>query len=107
MIFVPNPIPRDAREPPALTCCINVRDHPMATSCGQRGGLLVAAAIERELDRRCLDIGFSVIRCHGRCSRGPAVKLSPGDTWFLGVQLEDVARLVEIAQQHIAGRRLS
>lgn len=86
-----------------LTVCVNVRpEDGISVSCGPRGGADIAAGIEAEIGRRGLAIEVETIRCLGLCQRGPNVRLAPGNSWFHGVRVSDVAELVDQVAAHLS-----
>lgn len=87
----------------SVTVCINERPPSgiVTVSCGPRGGFAIAAAIEAELARRRLPVRFATIKCLGLCEDGPNVRLTPSNSWFHGVRVEDVGRLVDRVEAQI------
>ena len=96
-------LPADSMGPATLTVCVNMRpDNGISVSCGPRGGNDIAEAVRREVASRDLEIEVTTIRCLGLCQRGPNVRLAPGNSWFHGVRIGDVAELVTRAAGHMA-----
>ena len=83
------------RHPTNLLACVNRRFRSDQPSCAARGSSAIADAIEAGIRVRRIALDFERIRCLGQCDRGPALRLAPGGRFFLGVTLEDVARLLD------------
>ncbi len=77
-----------------VTVCINRRANPDAPSCGARGGVEIADALEAAIASRGLPVRLERFKCLGQCERGPNVKLSPGGDFCYGVTLEKLPQLL-------------
>lgn len=64
-------------------------------SCGARGGIEIAQALETEILSRGLPVALERFNCLGLCEQGPNLKLSPGGEFWHDVRLEDVPLLVD------------
>jgi (2Fe-2S) ferredoxin len=78
-----------------VTVCVNYRVNPDAPSCGARGGVEIAAALEAAIAERGLPVAVERFNCLGQCNFGPNLKLSPGGEFCQGVRLEDLPQLLE------------
>ncbi|QDR80094.1 NADH-quinone oxidoreductase subunit NuoF [Sporomusa termitida] len=67
------------------------------TGCVSSGSKKVEAAFQQELAKKGLDKEVKIIEtgCHGFCEMGPLVIIYPEGTFYVRVQEEDVAELVE------------
>ena len=67
------------------------------TGCVSSGSKKVEAAFQQELVKKGLDKEVKIIEtgCHGFCEMGPLVIIYPEGTFYVRVQEEDVAELVE------------
>lgn len=77
-----------------------IKNHIMVccgTGCTASGAKLVTEAFERELDRFGLNksVDLVITGCHGFCEMGPLVIVYPQDIFYVRVQPEDVAEIVE------------
>ncbi|MFY9268360.1 MAG: (2Fe-2S) ferredoxin domain-containing protein [Candidatus Manganitrophaceae bacterium] len=73
--------------------------HPRG-SCGEKASRELVTAFYSEMEKHELfgQILVTESSCLGPCSIGPNVVIYPDGTWYRGVQLNDVA---EIMQEHI------
>jgi (2Fe-2S) ferredoxin len=103
------PMPENFSGTIGVTVCVNERPPTgiVTVSCGPRGGLAIAAAIEAELKRRGIAARFTTIKCLGLCEKGPNVRLTPSNSWFHGVHESDVAAIVDIVEDQRRGRPAS
>jgi (2Fe-2S) ferredoxin len=77
------------------------RQAPNPNSCGNRGGLEIAAKLEREFADAGLIVPVERIGCLGACLKGPNVQLQPeGKSWH-GVCSDDVHEIVAHIKHHI------
>ena len=65
--------------PTKVLICVNRRFQSGEPSCAARGSLEIAEAIERGVLERNIDIAVERFICFGQCTKGPTVKLAPGD----------------------------
>lgn len=67
------------------------------TGCTSSGALPLVEALERELERFGLNktVDVVVTGCHGFCEMGPLVVVYPQDYFYVRVQAEDAAEIVE------------
>ena len=67
------------------------------TGCSAFGSTAVQEAFEAEIERRGIAETVSVKRtgCHGFCEQGPVVVILPEKVFYPGVQVDDVAEIVE------------
>src|SRR3989338_1372057 len=78
-----------------VTVCINHRTNPDTPSCGARGGVEIAQALEVAIAGRGLPVAIERFKCLGLCERGPNLKLSPGGEFCHGVRIGDLPQLLE------------
>lgn len=85
-----------ARERPrAIAICVNRRYGVDRPSCGGRGSLEIADAIEAGVRERRIDIAVERIVCFGRCSEGPNFRYLPGGAFTTGFSITEVAALLD------------
>ena len=89
---------------PSLLMCINRRYRSDQSSCAARGGLKVAKAMEDGIRRRRIALATERLCCLGQCTVGPAMRLTPGAEYFLGVTLADVPRLLDRLEREFGTR---
>ncbi len=89
--------PRSAERsgPLTLTVCVNVRDETVVKCCGRHGGIEIAAALREAVLARSLPVEVQTIQCLGMCARGPNARLSPSNSWFHAIELDDIPAVVE------------
>lgn len=80
--------------PNTLLICINRRFRSGEPSCAARGSLAIADALEQGVRERRIDIEVKRIVCLGQCTKGPTVKMAPGE-FVLGTTLEMVDGILE------------
>lgn len=85
-----SPAPR----PRTLLICVNRRFKSSEPSCAARGSVPVADAIENGIRERRIAIAVERIVCLGQCTKGPTVKLVPGE-FILGTTLEMVPDILD------------
>ena len=78
-----------------VTVCINRRASPDTPSCGARGGLQIADALEAAIAAQGLPVRLERFKCLWQCERGPNIKLSPGGEFCNGVTLEDLPQVLQ------------
>lgn len=72
-------------------------------SCGARGGVEIADALESAIAAQSLPIRLERFKCLGLCERGPNVKLSPGGEFCHGIQMDQLQHLLEKIAQFAKG----
>ena len=65
--------------PKTILICVNRRFKADEPSCAARGSIAIAEVIESGVRDRRIDIAVERFICFGQCTKGPAVKLAPGD----------------------------
>lgn len=80
--------------PKKVLTCVNRRFHSGEPSCATRGSLAIAEAIEEGVRERRIDIVAERYVCFGQCTKGPTVKLVPGD-FILGTTLDMVDGILD------------
>ena len=75
--------------------CINRRYRSDQSSCAARGSLKVAKAMDDGIRHRRIALATEHLHCLGQCTKGPAMRLTPGGEYFLGVTLADVPGLLD------------
>lgn len=76
--------------------CINQRQ-PNEVCCAQRDSEAIAAALKERIKARGLSrvVRVSKSGCQDLCAKGPNVMVFPDDTWYHGVSLHDVQRIID------------
>ncbi len=80
--------------PKTILICVNRRFDSDEPSCAARGSFAIAEAIERGVRDRRIDIAVERFICFGQCTKGPTVKLAPGD-FILGTTPDMVAGILD------------
>ncbi len=80
--------------PKTILICVNRRFDGDEPSCAARGSVAIAEAIERGVRDRRIDIAVERFICFGQCTKGPTVKLAPGD-FILGTTPDMVAGILD------------
>lgn len=80
--------------PEKVLICVNRRFMTGEPSCAARGGFAIAEAIEDGVRQRNIDIAVERFICFGQCTKGPTVKLTPGD-FILGTTLDMVDGILD------------
>ena len=80
--------------------CNNERKNNERRSCGEQHGLELVAAFKKQLNYKKLPLQIRAQKCGclGICDFGPTVAIYPEGTFYVNVQLNDVAEIIE---QHI------
>ena len=65
--------------PTTILICVNRRFKADEPSCAARGSFAIAEGIEKGVRERGIDIVVERFICFGQCTKGPTVKLAPGD----------------------------
>jgi (2Fe-2S) ferredoxin len=80
--------------------CNNERKNNERRSCGEQHGLELVAAFKKQLNDKKLSLQIRAQKCGclGICDFGPTVAIYPEGTFYVNVQLNDVAEIIE---QHI------
>ena len=84
--------------------CVNRRYRSDQPSCAARGGVKVAEAMEDGIRRRRIALTTERLCCLGQCTEGPAMRLTPGAEFFLGVTLADVPGLLDRLERKLGTR---
>jgi (2Fe-2S) ferredoxin len=84
--------------------CTNERKPGEKRSCGLQHGTELVEAFKKQLKEKNLPLRIRTNRagCLGICTFGPTVAVYPEGTFYVGVELSDVA---EIIDSHIANNR--
>ncbi|MBB4285073.1 hypothetical protein [Roseospira goensis] len=88
-------------EPTTVIACVKDRP-PGSPSCGGRDSRAVIAALEAEAARRGLPLRVQEIRCLGRCTLGPNLRIKAG-AFFVGMTAARVAEVCDAVAAHRAG----
>jgi hypothetical protein len=83
--------------PRTLLICVNRRFKASEPSCAARGSLPVANAIENGIRERRIAIAVERIVCLGQCTKGPTLKLVPGE-FILGTTMDMVPGILDRLQ---------
>ena len=81
--------------------CVNQRVGNDRKSCGEEHGMMLVAAFKKAIKDRELPVKVRAQKCGclDVCEQGPSVVVYPEGVFYGGVQLKDVAEIVE---SHIA-----
>ncbi len=80
--------------PDKILICVNRRFNTDEASCAARGSFAIAEAIEKGVSDRKIDITVERFICFSQCTKGPTVKLAPGD-FILGTSPDMVAGILD------------
>ena len=80
--------------PKTILICVNRRFKTDEPSCAARGSIAIAEVIESGVRDRRIDIAVERFICFGQCTKGPTVKLAPGD-FILGTTPDMVAGILD------------
>lgn len=78
--------------------CVNHRYGSDTPSCGDRGSVAIADAIEQGVRERRINVKVERIVCFGKCMIGPNMRLAPGGAFRHGVTLHDVPAILDDLQ---------
>lgn len=84
-------------QPRTLLICINRRFKASEPSCAARGSLPIADAIESGIRERRIAIAVERIVCLGQCTKGPTLKLVPGE-FILATTMDMVPGILDRLQ---------
>ena len=76
-------------------------------SCAYRGSIELAAAIEKGLAERRMDLEIEHIHCLGHCRNGPTMRLAPGGKFFLGKTQEDAEAVLDDLEERLKKKEKS
>jgi (2Fe-2S) ferredoxin len=79
--------------------CVNQRSNPRQPSCGARGSLEIAQALEQGIVAQGITGQVERFYCLGECQRGPNLRLLPGGQFYHKVRLEDVPMLLDMLKK--------
>ena len=81
-----------------LFVCINRRE-PDNVCCAHRQSEAIVAALKEGIKSRGLSrmVRVSKSGCQDLCAKGPNVMVFPDYTWYHGVALQDVERIIDEA----------
>ncbi|MBF0309398.1 MAG: (2Fe-2S) ferredoxin domain-containing protein [Magnetococcales bacterium] len=83
-------------EPKVLVC---IHERPSGKpSCGGRGSLKLAEALEKALAEEPVPVACKRIACFGKCAEGPIVRIAPGGAFFRGVTEEMLGEILQAAR---------
>lgn len=75
--------------------CVNHRYGSDTPSCGERGSVPIAEAIEQGVRDRRINVEVERIVCFGKCTIGPNMRLAPGGAFRHGVTIHDVPAILD------------
>ncbi|MBI3819816.1 MAG: (2Fe-2S) ferredoxin domain-containing protein [Planctomycetes bacterium] len=99
--------------------CENARDiNDPRGCCSAKGSVAIREALKKECERRGLKgiVRVNKAGCLDQCHAGPTIVIYPEQTWYGGVKLEDVPKIVDalergevyhslaIPDEHLTGR---
>ena len=90
---------RATGKPRALAICVNRRFGLDKPSCGERGSVAIAQALEREIEQRRIDVRLERLECLGQCAQGPSMRIIPAGRFFLEVTMDDVPEILDILEK--------
>ena len=90
-----------ASKKPSLLICVNKRHDLSRPSCGYRGGIELADALEAGIAERGLPLEIERIHCLGHCQRGPTMRLAPGGKFYLGKEVSEVAEILDDIEERL------
>ena len=96
---------RATGKPRALVICVNRRFGLDRPSCGERGSVDIAGALERAIDERRIDIRLERLECLGQCAHGPSMRIVPAGRFFLEVTMDDIPEILDILEAACGKRR--
>lgn len=69
--------------------------------CASKGSVEIREALKKECNNRGLKgiVRVNKAGCLDQCHAGPSVVIYPEQTWYGGVKLEDVAKIVDALQK--------
>lgn len=76
----------------SVIVCINQRFGPNQPSCAGRGSNAIADALDAALQTSACEV--TRIKCLGRCTEGPNVRIAPGGKFFRGASLDDIPSII-------------
>ncbi len=79
-----------------LLVCTHKRYAPNPHSCGNSGGLDIAARLEAAIHLAGLNVSVERTACMSKCANGPNVKLLPDGTVWERVDLGTVDEILDI-----------
>ena len=79
-----------------LFVCVNRRE-PNEACCADRQSEAIAAALKERIKLRGLSrrVRVSKSGCQDLCAKGPNVMVFPDYTWYHGVTVQDVDRIID------------
>jgi len=90
---------------PTLLICINKRMDTTRPSCGYRGSIELADAIEKGVAERELGLEIERIHCLGHCQKGPTMRLAPGGKFYLGKGVDDADAVLDDLAGRLNGKK--
>ncbi len=81
-------------ETPKFAICVNRRFGSDRPSCGTRGSVKIADAIEAGVRDRKINVIVERIVCFGMCNVGPNMRLVPGGEFHKSVNLDQVDEIL-------------
>jgi (2Fe-2S) ferredoxin len=84
--------------------CVNHRYGSDIPSCGDRGSVAIADAIEKGVRERRINVTIERIVCFGKCMIGPNMRLVPRGAFRHGVTIGDVPAILDELQAQCGTR---
>lgn len=78
----------------SIIVCVNKRDGHHQ-SCAGSGSEDLATLLETALLQNNLNIEVTRIKCFGRCSKGPVLRIAPGGAFFENCSEKDIQKIIE------------
>ncbi len=79
---------------------MNFRAGDRMTSCGAKGSREMTKALQSGLSERKLDWHLEKVHCMGKCHLGPTMRVLPNGPFIMGVQEEDVPRVLDLLERN-------
>ena len=88
----------------SIAICVNTRYGSDKPSCGERGSVALAEAIEAGVRERRIDVTVERIVCFGLCTKGPNMRLVPGGAFRNGVTPKDIPAILDELERECGTR---
>jgi (2Fe-2S) ferredoxin len=92
------------KHPKTFAICVNTRYGSDKPSCGERGSIALAEAVEKGVRERRIDVTIERLVCFGLCTMGPNMRLVPGGAFRHGVAPKDIAAILDELERECGTR---
>ena len=96
--------PHAPGKPTGLLVCVNPISGANKPCCGGRGSETLAAALEKGIAERRIDVTLKRIRCLNKCHHGPSMRLAPAGRFLLGVSEADIPAILDALERECGKR---